>query len=170
LVSRPRRIRRRGAPGERREIGDAARIAGLGGALEQFARLRLVLRNAGTAAVEYAEFDHRRGRALVGGLAPGSDRFRGLLVGGVGAAELVQRPPRRARGNLAIFDRGRDIRGRDVSDAPDVGGLVGIGGVGGEPVAQHEVGRLRLHLRWIGPRCGRRDRDRRHGGATCGNR
>src|SRR6266566_3474528 len=36
--------------GDRREIGDAARVAALGGALEQLARLRLILGNARSGA------------------------------------------------------------------------------------------------------------------------
>ena len=67
-----------------------------------------------------------------------------LPVGGVGAAELVHRPPRRCSRRPAVLDRGRDIGGRDVRRALDVGRLVGIGGIGGDPVAQHEIGRLRV--------------------------
>jgi hypothetical protein len=131
-------------PPERREVGDAARVAGFGRALEQFSRLRVVLGDAGAGSIEYAEFDHRRGRALVRGLAPSGDGFHQLPVGGIGAAELIERAARRARGVPAIFDGGRDVRGRHVRRTLDVGRLVRIGGIGGEPVAQHEIGRLRV--------------------------
>jgi len=84
-----------------------------------------------------------------------------LPVGGVGAAELIQRPSRRARGYPAIFDRGRDIGRSDVGRAFDIRRLVRIGGVGGEPIAQHEIGRLRAGQGW---RC--RDRDHSDGDAA----
>ena len=45
-LPRVRRIGRCACATERREVGDAARIAGLRRALEQFARLRFVARNA----------------------------------------------------------------------------------------------------------------------------
>ena len=77
--------------GECREIGGTARVAGLGGALEQFARLRIVLGEARPGRKHDAQFDHGRGAALVGGLAIGANRFRHLLVGHVGAPELVKR-------------------------------------------------------------------------------
>src|SRR5258705_5367998 len=73
---RTRGIGRRAAAAERGEITDAARIARFSRALEQFSRLRLVPRHRVAGAVEHAEIDHRRGRALVGGLAPGYDCFR----------------------------------------------------------------------------------------------
>jgi trimethylamine:corrinoid methyltransferase-like protein len=40
----------------------------------------------------------------------------------------------------AIFDRGRYIGWREIGRALDVGRLVRIGRVGGEPVAQHKIG------------------------------
>ena len=46
--------------------------------------------------------------------------------------------------------------GATSGHAPDVGGLVGVGRVGGEPVAQHEVGGLRTRQGW-----NRRDDNRR---------
>src|SRR5439155_12823807 len=124
------------------EVADTARIASLSRALEQFVRLRLVARDARAGSVEYAEFDHGRGRALVGRLAPGRHRFRRLPVGRVGPPELVHRPARRTRGALAELDGGGDVGGRDFCNALRVGRLVGVGGIGGDAVAQHEIGRL----------------------------
>ena len=131
----------------RREIGDAARIAGLGGALEQFSRLRLVLRHAGAGAVHHAEFDHCRGAAFVGRLAPRRHRLGHLSVGGVGTAELIQCPPRAGAGGAAEFYRGGDVGLRDLRGAASVGGPVGVGRIGGEPVAQNEVRGLRRRAR-----------------------
>src|ERR1700737_1327487 len=108
-LPRPRRIRRRAAAAERSKIADAARIAGLRGALEQFSRQRFIPRNARAGAIEHTEPDHGRARALVGRLAPCGDRFRQLVIGGVGAAQLIERAPRGAGGNFTEFARGRDI-------------------------------------------------------------
>src|SRR5215831_9661558 len=70
-LPRSGRVGRRTATAERRQIADASRIAGLCGALEQFAGLRLVLGDARTGAIEHAELNHRRGRAPISRLAPG---------------------------------------------------------------------------------------------------
>jgi hypothetical protein len=126
------------------------------------AAARFVARHARAVTERHAEFDHGRRRALVGRLAPDGDGFRHLPVGGVGAAKLIHRAPRRAGPGSAKFDRGRDIGWLDLGNAFDVGRLVRIGGIGGKPVAQHEIGRLRADQ---GRR--RRDGERRHGDANC---
>src|SRR5215472_8077171 len=138
-------IRRRGTAPECGEIGDAARIAGIRRALEQLARLFLVPCNTRAGAIEHAELHHRRGRALVCGLAPGRDRLRCLTVGGVGASELVHRAARAAGGLLAEFERGRDVPRRDLGNALHVRRLVRVGRISCDAVAQHEIGGLRIH-------------------------
>ena len=151
------RIDRRAAiVGQRDEIDHAARIAGIGGAFEQFVRLGRVLGDAVRAgAIKHAEFDHGRSAAFVGGLAIEPDRFRHLRIGGKGAAELVQRAARARRRRLAIFDRGRDVGRRDRGDAFDVRRFVRIGRIGGHPVAQREVGRCGADRR-VDRACGQR--------------
>ena len=42
---------------------------------------------------------------MVGGLAIGGDGFRQLQIGGIGAAELVERAARFGRRDPAVFDR-----------------------------------------------------------------
>ena len=69
-----------------------------------------------------------------------------LPVGGVGAAELVQRAARRAAPIRQYLIAVAMSEGAISGDALDVGRLVGIGGIGGDPVAQHEIGRLRARL------------------------
>ena len=103
----------------------------------------VVLGEAGAGGIGHAEFDHRRATALVRRLAERRDRFGGLAVGGIGAAELIQRAARAARRGPAEFDRGGDIGGGDLRDAADIRRLVRIGRIGGEPVAQHQIGGLR---------------------------
>ena len=137
-------------PDERGETGHAARIAGRGGALEQLARLGFILGDAGAGGIQDAELDHGRGAAFVDRLAIGGNGLGQLPVGGVGAAELKQRPARRRRRDLAEFDRGGDVGRRDIGGAFDVRRLVRIGGIGGEPVAQHQIGRLRAGRRLRG--------------------
>jgi len=83
--------------------------AARGGALEQRARLRLVLANTLAGRERDAELDHGRGAALVGGLAIGRDRLRCLLARRIGAAELIERAARRRRGDAAILDRRRNV-------------------------------------------------------------
>src|SRR5262249_21694563 len=127
---------------EGREIGGAAGIAARGAALEHLARWGFVLGNARSSREQRAELDHGRRASLVGGFAIGADGFRKLLIVGVGAAELVKRPPRCSRRELAEFDRRRDIRRLDLVSALDVLGLVRIGGIGGRPGPQHRIGGL----------------------------
>jgi len=67
-----------------------------------------------------------------------------LPVGGVGAAELIQRPSPTSRRLSCIFDRGRDIGRSDVGSAFDIRpAWSGSAGSAAEPIAQHEIGRLR---------------------------
>src|SRR5438132_4439118 len=48
----------------------------------------------------------------------------------------------------------------------DVGRPVGIGGISRQPVAQHEIGGLRIDPRWFGQARSRCNRDRREGDAA----
>src|SRR6185369_2585516 len=96
--------------GERGEVADAARIAGGGSPLEQRPCLSGVFGDAVAGAVHDAELDHGRARTLVGSLTIGGDRFGRLAVGGIGAAELIQRAARGRRG-LAVFDGDGDVGG-----------------------------------------------------------
>ena len=150
--------------GKRHEIDGAARIAGFGRALEQRARLRLVLGDALPGRERDAKLDHRRGAAFVGRLAIGRNRFGYLLARRIGAAELIERAARCRRLDAAVLDRGRNVRGRDLVNVADVGRLVRVARICGNAVAEHEIGRL--CARW----CMRAGDERQQAAATARDR
>src|SRR5262245_10149374 len=85
--------RRATTGGKCSKIANAPGIPSLGCALEELARCRFILCDAGSGAKQNTEFDHRRCASLVGRFAPGADRFRHLSVRGIGAAKLVKSAP-----------------------------------------------------------------------------
>jgi len=119
---------------------------------KQFSRLRLVPLDARAGPVEHAEFDHRRGGALVGRLAPGADRLHQLPIGGVGAAQLIERARDEPAATLQYLIAVAMSEGATSGVPLTSAGLSGSAGSAASRSAQHEIGGLRVDLRWNGQR------------------